>query len=109
MQSSVQLRGEDVSVDLGDLLCLRYAEECEDRGPALFWGQVPVTRDDVEVQVREALGLGEQHDVSPFAARNVGQRRGRSAQESTQPLCLVFRQLLKPPQMALWHENEPTW
>ncbi len=32
VQSSVQLRGEDVSVDLGDLLCLRYAEECEDRG-----------------------------------------------------------------------------
>jgi hypothetical protein len=50
------------------------AHGAEDARPSQLWRYIDFSRDDVEVQVREPLGLGEQRHVCLGAAGDLPQR-----------------------------------
>jgi hypothetical protein len=98
---------ESVHVFVGDPLRIRLAQVAEDLGPAELGGDVSVAGHDVEVQVSEALGFGEQDRVGLGAAHDVNEGLGQPLLEDPEACSLVVGELGQAGEMPDGEQDEP--
>ena len=104
-----QLDGEFVHPLDVDHAEVGVAEQPEDPCPSQRGVEVPMARHDVDVEVVEALGLGEQEGVGLLAAGDVAKRGREGAQQWSERVGLTNRQLVECHDVAAGEHDEPTF
>lgn len=93
LDSLSQVGANSIHLDCGHPLALRTVQVAKDARPSKIVGEVSVAWDQVDVQVLEALRLGEERQVDLHAAGDIGHSSGDGRQEWTQRCSLARRQL----------------
>lgn len=107
MKSSSKSMGHSVRLVVRDKFLLRSPKQLEDAGPAMLRSQVRHARNDMEVDVREAFGLGELDDVGLGAASRAPESTGELDLPHPQGRSLGVGEIVNRDDVAPGQQHQP--